>query len=82
MVAGKRILAITTKGSATDEVMKDLKGDICVHQDTAGIRQKIQLALEAFTSNHTDYLVNSYLPEKYEARYNAERLFHLIQQLA
>jgi hypothetical protein len=82
MVAGKRILAITTKGSATDEVMSDLQGDVCTHTDVRGIEKKIHLALAAFERNDIAYLTNTCIPEKYEAGYNAERLLHLIQQLA
>lgn len=82
MVARKRILAVTTRGSATDEVMKDLKGDVCTHEDVTDIKQKILVALRAFECNNTDYLTNTCMPHRYEARHNAERLFHLIQQLS
>jgi hypothetical protein len=81
MVARKRILAITTKGSASDQVMNDLKGDVCDHNDIDAIKKAIANALNAFENSDTDYLANGRPPEKYEAFYNAERLYNQIINL-
>lgn len=81
MMARKRILAITTKGSASDLVMKDLKGDVCNHQDRESIKNAIVNALRAFEDGDTEYLSNGRPPEKYEAVYNADRLYKEIIEL-
>jgi len=81
MVARKRILAITTKGSASDLVMKDLKGDVCDHSETEGIKNAIINALNAFEKKDQHDLTNEQPPEKYEAYYNAERLYNEIINL-
>lgn len=81
MVARKRILAITTPGSASDQVMKDLKGDICSHQDEAAIRQSILNAYSAYKNGDAAYLQNEMPPEKYEASYNAGRLYSEIKNV-
>ncbi len=78
MVARKRILAITTKGSASDQVMRDLKGDVCSHDETETIKQAIVMAVEAFAKGDKDYLTNERPPQKYEAHYNADRLYNEI----
>lgn len=78
MVARKRILAITTKGSASHQVMQDLKGDVCNHNEPAAIKEAIMKALNAFKNKETDYLINNCPPEKYEASYNANRLYNEI----
>lgn len=78
MVARKRILAITTKGSASGLVMRDLKGDVCDHNDTEAIKSTILKALDAFKNEEKDYLSNDHPPEKYEASYNAQRLYNEI----
>lgn len=81
MVAQKRILAITTPGSASDMVMRDLKGDVCSHKDKELIKQSIKKAMTAFQNNQSDYLLNETPPEKYEASYNAGKLYAQINQL-
>jgi len=78
MVARKRILAITTRGSATHRVMEDLKGDVHSHNEKDGIRNSIVRALEAFEKKDMAYLINDEPPQKYEASYNADRLYKLI----
>jgi glycosyltransferase involved in cell wall biosynthesis len=81
MVARKRILAITTPGSASDLVMRDLKGDVCSHQEKEKIKQSLIAAMAAFYQNQMDYLFNETPPEKYEALYNAGRLHTEINKL-
>lgn len=81
MVAKKRILAITTPGSASDLVMRDLKGDVCGHREKEKIKQSIQRAISAFQHHENDFLLNDTAPEKYEASYNAGRLYEAINQL-
>lgn len=78
MVAGKRILAITTNGSATHLVMKDLKGDVCTHESKDKIKDAILNGYHAYCENNKEYLQNSEAPEKYEAAFNAARLHDLI----
>jgi hypothetical protein len=81
MMAKKRILAITTPGSASYQVMRDLKGDVCRHGETEKIKQSIWNAMSALANKETEYLQNDALPKKYEASNNAERLYALIKQL-
>lgn len=81
MVAKKRILAITTPGSASDLVMRDLKGDVCSHQEKEKIKESIRSAISAFQHHEKDYLQNDTPPEKYEASFNAGRLYAAINQL-
>lgn len=81
MVAKKRILAITTKGSSTDEVMADLKGDICGHSEVEKIKNCIVNALDAFDANESNFFKSDAVPEKYEAGFNADRLVDLFKTL-
>lgn len=81
MLAQKRILAITTEGSATDLVMSDTKGDVCRHTDLASLRSVLSKALYAFECKQTDYLFTAQPPEKYSAKYNADRLYQDIINL-
>jgi hypothetical protein len=81
MMAQKRILAITTKGSASDKVMQDLKGDVCSHNETASIKDAIINSLRAFENGNKDYLTSGHPPKKYEASFNAERLYDEIMNL-
>lgn len=80
MVARKRVLAITTPGSATHKVMEDLKGDVCMHNDNSSISSAIIRALEAYLNHDAQYLSNTEPPQKYEASYNANRLYELIKR--
>lgn len=81
MLAQKRILAITTRGSATDQVMQDLKGDICIHGDHEGIGEAIFKTYHAFRVGDNQYIINNEPPQKYEASFNANRLYHQIIKL-
>jgi hypothetical protein len=78
MVARKRILAITTKGSASDQVMQDLKGDVCHHNEPESVKSAIMRTLDAFKNKDSHYLTNGHPPEKYKACYNADRLYNEI----
>jgi hypothetical protein len=82
MVTQKRIMAITTKGSATDTVMKDLKGDVLEHKNVAEIKDVIKKAICKFGEGDKDYFLNPSIPQKYEAKYNADRLAQLIKDVA
>ena len=64
MVAGKRILAITTKGSATDDVMHDLKGDVVEHSDVDNIRKLISQAVWKFSMQDDEYFFEFFNPSK------------------
>jgi glycosyltransferase involved in cell wall biosynthesis len=75
MVARKRIIAITTRGSASDRVMQDLKGDVCSHDEGEKIKASVLKALTAFHAGDNNYLFNDQPPVKYEAAHNAERLY-------
>lgn len=81
MIAGKRILTLTTKGSAADQVMQDLKGDVCRRDDSISIKIAIKNALAAYKRGDKNYLSNEDPPIKYEAAYNANRLYKEIIQL-
>jgi len=81
MVARKRILAITTKGSAAYEVMQDLKGDVCSYNETEEIKHSIIRTYDAFQKGDNNYLANDKPPEKYEASWNADRLYNQIVEL-
>ncbi len=81
MVARKRILAITTKGSAAYEVMQDLKGDVCSYNETEEIKNSIIRTYDAFQKGDNNYLANDKPPEKYEASWNADRLYNQIVEL-
>lgn len=81
MVSRKRILTLTTAGSASDMAMRDLKGDVCGRNDVGSIKKAILAALSAFERGDKEYLVNERAPEKYEASYNANRLYQEIMEL-
>lgn len=81
MVSRKRILTLTTAGSASDLAMRDLKGDVCSRNDMASIKKAILNALTAFERGDEEYLVNEKPPVKYEASYNADRLYQEIVKL-
>ena len=79
MITKKRIMATTTKGSATDMVMQDLKGDVLEHKDVSAIKDSIRESLSKFYEGDENYFLNSSIPQKYEAKYNADRLNQLIK---
>lgn len=81
MLAKHRILAITIPGSATAEVMADLNGDVFDHNDVEGIKGAFLNAIHAFQNNDIGYFQNEYLPEKYRARHNAQRLATLFKAI-
>jgi len=81
MVTQKRIMAITTRGSATDVVMKDLKGDVLEHKDVTEIKDAIKKAICKFGDGDSDYFLNPSIPQKYEAKYNSDRLAQLIKDV-
>jgi hypothetical protein len=81
MVARKRVLAITTKGSATDGVMQDLKGEVLAHKDTAGIKEALRNAIHEYATRNQTYFQSGAVPEKYEAKYNANRLAQLLKSV-
>lgn len=81
MVAKKRVLAITTKGSATDLVMQDLKGDVFGHANKEQIMEAIEQAIAEFEKGNDAYFQSEKVPEKYEAKYNAGRLAELIKKI-
>jgi hypothetical protein len=81
MVTQKRIMAITTKGSATDIVMKDLKGDVLGHKNVNEIKDVIKKTVCKFGDGDSDYFLNPSIPQKYEAKYNADRLAQLIKDV-
>lgn len=81
MVSRKRILTLTTAGSASDMAMRDLKSDVCSRNDVGSIKKAILAALSAFERGDKEYLVNERPPEKYEASYNANRLYQEIVEL-
>lgn len=81
MLAKHRILAITTPGSTTAEVMSDLKGDVYAHDDIEGIKIGLLNAINAFQNNNIEYFQSEHLPEKYRARYNAQRLASLFRKV-
>lgn len=81
MVTQKRIMAITTKGSTTDLVMQDLKGDVIGHREVTKIKNAIHKAICKFCEGDDVYFFSSSIPEKYEAKYNAGRLAQLIKDV-
>lgn len=81
MLAQKRILLLTTKGSASDEAIQDMKADACAHSDVDAIKTAILNALSAFEAGDEGYLVNDAPPRQYAAFYNAERLYNEIISL-
>lgn len=74
MLAGKRILALTVKGSTTDEFVKELGGDSCHRNDIPAIKDAILKALQAYESKDISYLNRNTPNPKYEASFNADRL--------
>ena len=81
MLARKRIRAITTKGSASDLVLRDLKSDVFNHDECEAIIAAISCALRAFEIGDREYLVNETPPSKYAASYNADRLYKEMKKL-
>lgn len=78
MLAKKRILAITSKGSSTYEVLKNSLSECISHSNTEGIAQAIINAVEAYKSKEYYYFNTNYLDEKYSAAYNSQQLEKLI----
>jgi glutathionyl-hydroquinone reductase len=62
--------------------MQDLKGDVCSHNETEEIIDAINKAFDAFASGNREYLANDVAPSKYEASFNAERLYNEMKTLA
>lgn len=81
MLARKRILVITTKGSASDEVMRDLNGDVCGHHESDKIVDAVSSAFRAYKEGNGEYMVAHNAPLKYSAAHNASRLHEEFQSL-
>lgn len=81
MLAKHRIFAITTPGSATTEVISDLKSDVYAHDEIENIKKGLLNAIRAFKNKNIEYFQNAHLPEKYRARYNAQRLTTLFKSI-
>ena len=77
-LAQRRIVAVTTKGSTTDIIMRQIKGDSFSHNEIEKLRNFFEEAIDAFTVNDTAFFQNNVLPQEYEAEYNAKRLANLI----
>jgi glycosyltransferase involved in cell wall biosynthesis len=82
MTARRRIWVITTRGSASESVMKNLKGEVFSHDGTLEIQQKIAEALEAFQRQDHAYFESSSAPVEFEAQYNAQKLAQLLKLTA
>ena len=62
--------------------MQDLKGNVVEHRDIDQIRKLVSEALCKFSNREEEYFLNATIPQKYEAKANAERLAQLIKDVA
>ena len=77
-LAQRRIVAVTTKGSATDTVVRHVKGHSFSHSEVKKMSDFFETAIDAFVANNALFFQSDALPEEYGAEHNAKRLANLI----
>ena len=78
LLAQRRIVAVTTRGGATDTIMSEIKGNSFGHDEIDELCSFFKTATEAFLMSNTNFFQNDELPRMYDAVYNAKRLANLI----
>lgn len=77
-LAKRRILALTTTGSATERVLKGGHSTILKHDDVAGIKHFILQAVAEYERNNVEFFETNEIPLEFSARENTTRLANLI----
>jgi glycosyltransferase involved in cell wall biosynthesis len=80
-LVNRRILALTSEGSATSQVLQDFNTTILRHDDVDGICQALVDMRTHFQQQQADYFTIGKIPQEYSASYNATRLADLINTL-
>lgn len=80
-LANRRMLALTSSGSSTDQVLRDYKSTVLRYDDADGVKAAIREALDHVKKKNEDYFLLGSIPEMYSAKVNASRLADLITSL-
>lgn len=81
LMAKRRITAITTQGGTTDKILRSMNCITVEHHNAKGIVEKLEAVARAFSKQDKNYFKFDELPERFSARYNADRLKELIMNL-
>lgn len=77
-LAKRRILALTTAGSATERALKHGHATILMYDHVEGIKQFIKQAVAEHENRNADFFEANEIPLEFSARENAGRLANLI----
>lgn len=77
----KKVLAITDTNSTTYQVIQNKYGDCVAHNDIDRLKRLLKEYVECYRLNNSCFFSNKITDETYDARYNADRLNELFQQL-
>lgn len=80
--SGKKVIALTYRGSPVDQVMKDEYGKCCYYEESGSIESAFRFILKRFATGGRSYFEEAAEPdEKYSADYQARRLDQLFESL-
>jgi len=77
-LAKRRILALTTAGSATERILKLRHATILMYDNVEGIKHLIRQAINEYENKNVEFFETSEIPVEFSARENATRLANLI----
>lgn len=80
-MAQRKILAITTLGGATDNVLGNVGESTFSHSDTDGLKNHLIKIATAFNNKDLDFFKFKSIPELYSAPFNANKLKDLLLSL-
>lgn len=75
LAAGKRIMAITTPNSCTEEILNNINSDVCYRSNIESIKSVIRKALDAHKKRDLAYFINVGSFDEFSLKENSKRLF-------
>lgn len=79
--AQRRIMALTTNGSATENVMEALNYDSLQITDTVAISSYLESLVDEFSNKNYSYFHIENIPQEFSAQHNAIRLAELFEEI-
>lgn len=80
-LAGRKIISLSSKGSASEAVLKNLNTILLEYNDVQGIKQVLKDSVESFNSHHADFFTLKFQSSEFDAHYNANRLAGVFRSL-
>ena len=81
MLSEKRVLALTTKGSPTWNIVNDKMGNCVEHRDIDAIVQFFRITWEKWKLEDKDYFVRQEIDMKFSAEQNAQKISNALKRL-